>query len=529
MKILKQNLWCLLAFVSIMAVAQSDWQSNPMVRLTMNVYAEQIAANPQDYSAYYGRAKEYFRYGEMDLALVDLNEAIKYFPQQMASELSQAYTMRGLIYQEKGKLNNALVDLNKALQLDATSRFSLIARADLLFEMGDYEHAYEDYQSLLRRDVRCQEAYIGLARIALKEANMGLCNDYLKKLQETNPRSPEMYVARGAVYEEMKEWRKAADDYVSAMIYGDNHSAVAALSLLAKKTYYPVVEALTAAIELTDDKGFYLFLRGTIHMNHAQYTPSIKDWNEIIEQKYYHYQSIYANRANCYLHLGQFEYALADIQTAIDMKGDEVSYFIVRSKINRIMGFFDKAAEDLAIAATFDIANVEVLQQKGLLAAEQGNLEAALGFYNEAILYNADDAYSYLLRSVNYEKMGNLTAAANNCQMVISLPEEVPTFATLRGFAWARLGRAAEAEQWIEAVLREKGDMVGGIEYYQAACLYAQTGNKERAYHYLELAFKAGYADYYNIYFECDSPISLAPLRGESDFSSLVQAYSSIF
>lgn len=529
MKIGLRTLLCMSVFVSSMLMAQTDWRNNPMVRVTMNVYAEQIAANPEDYNAYFARAKEYFRYGEMDLALADLNAAIKYFPQQMDSDLSQAYTMRGLIYQQEGKLNNALVDLNKALQLDATSRFSLIARGDLLYDMGDYENAKSDYQLLLRRDARCQEAYLGLARVALKENNMGVCEDNLKKAQETNPSSPELYVARGAIYEEMREWRKAADDYVLAIVYGDNHTAIAALSKLSKKSHNAVIEALTVAINESDDKGYYHFLRGTIHKNNASYSASIKDWNEIIDQKYFHYHSIYSNRAYCYMHLGQFEYALIDIQTAIDMKNDEVAYFIMRSKLNRIMGEYEKAAEGLSIAATFDPAHIELLHQRGLLAAEQGDHETALNYYNEAVMYNADDAMSYLLRAINYEAMGDTVAAHNNYEMILTVSEETPRFNSLRGFAWAKLGRVAEAEQWIESVIRNEGEFVNGADYYNAACLYAQTGNRVKAYDYLEKALKAGYADYYNIYFESDSPISLAPLRNEQDFRDLVQAYSSIF
>ena len=64
------------------------------------------------------------------------------------------------------------------------------------------------------------------------------------------------------------------------------------------------------------------------------------------------------------------------------------------------------------------------------------------------------------------------------------------------------------------------------------ARVYILGRSKERgaqALRYLEEAFKQGYGDYYNIYFENDSPISLEPLRSDPDFRMLVQQYSSIF
>ena len=103
--------------------------------------------------------------------MADLNQAIKYYPREEASDLSQAYTVRGLIYQIQGNDMKALDDFNEALVLDSSSRFSLICRADLLREMGDYKQAKDDYQLLLRRDARSQEAYLGLAIIAHKENN----------------------------------------------------------------------------------------------------------------------------------------------------------------------------------------------------------------------------------------------------------------------------------------------------------------------------------------------------------------------
>ena len=530
MKIVLRLFFPLLCMLPIVATAQTNsYMNNPMVRVTMETYAAMLRENPQDYTIYYSRGKDYYQYGDYEKALTDLDAAIKYFPRQEASDLSQAYTIRGLIYQMKDDNSLALSDFNEALVLEPTSRFSLISRADLLRDMGDYKHAKEDYQQLLRRDARCQEAYLGLAIIAYKENNMGLCHDNMTKAEQSNPTNVDFYMTRGAIYEEMGEWRKAADDYVSAMVYGDNRGSVAALNKLSAVAYEPVVAALTVAIGRVDEKGFYYYIRGAIHMNNKHYSASIQDWNTIVEQKYLHFHSVYYNRGFCYMRLGQFEYAIDDMSTAIRMKGDQMPYYLVRSKVYRILGQFDKAAEDIAIAATFDVANPEMLQQRAMLATEQRNLEEALNHYNEAIMYCADDASLYLLRGDTYAALGDAESAMRNYTMMLNVQEEVPAFDTLRGFAMARMGQNADAEVWMEQVMMSLQGVPTSDDYYKAACLYAHTGNFEQAYNYLEQALKAGYGDYFNLYFEYDSPISLAPLRNEPAFRELIKSYREMF
>lgn len=529
MKIVLKGLLLALLLIPVQVLAQKSYLKDPMVRIAMSTYTAQIEANPGDYSAYYNRAKEYYRFGEKDLALADFDKAIALFPVGEASDLSQAYTMRALIHQENGRYNEALSDFNEALKLDPQSYFSLLGRADLLYEKGDYSYAQGDYQMLLRRDARCQEALLGLARVAYKEQNIGSCREYLAKAQEANPSNAEFYVKRGRFYEEMAEYDHAANDYLTAMFYGDNNHSAAALGKLAKIDYDAVIEALTSTIDATEDKGFYYFIRATIHKNNYRYSASIQDWNTIIENKYFYHNTIFANRAYCYMRLGQFDYAINDISKAIVMKGDEMSYYMLRGTLYRLQGIFDKAVEDLSIAATFDPTNVALLQERGLLAMEQNDYEAASGYYNDAVMYNAENARSYLLRADNNMLQGNIEAAMRDYEMMLNIPEEKPSIASLRGFALARLDRIVEAEAWIEAVIEASGTVVDAETYYYAACLYALTGNKLQAYDYLERAFNGNYGDYYNVYFECDSPVSLAPLRNELDFTELVRNYNSIF
>ncbi|MBO7317689.1 MAG: hypothetical protein J6U43_03090, partial [Bacteroidales bacterium] len=170
-----------------------------------------------------------------------------------------------------------------------------------------------------------------------------------------------------------------------------------------------------------------------------------------------------------------------------------------------------------------------VLSQRAMLATEQGKHEEALEYYNEAVLCSADNASLYLLRGDTYTLLQDTESAMRNYEIMLGTYEDTPTFATLQGFAYARMGRNVEAEAWMECVMQGIKGIPAPEDYYNAACLYAHTGNKARAYYYLEEALKAGYGDYFNLYFEYDSPTSLASLRNEPDFRELIRNYSEMF
>ena len=94
-------------------------ENDDLVKAMMEVYAEELAANPQDYRTYYSRAMAYFGQGDMKKALSDIDNAIKYFPRKEKDDLAQAYLLRAKILSERGETKSALTDLNSALRFVA--------------------------------------------------------------------------------------------------------------------------------------------------------------------------------------------------------------------------------------------------------------------------------------------------------------------------------------------------------------------------------------------------------------------------
>ena len=83
------------------AFAQSGL-NDPMTKAMMDVYDQEIAANPQAYEIYFRRANEYYKFDQYLRALSDIDNAIKYTPKENTDLLFQCYSLRGDTYQMLG-------------------------------------------------------------------------------------------------------------------------------------------------------------------------------------------------------------------------------------------------------------------------------------------------------------------------------------------------------------------------------------------------------------------------------------------
>ena len=258
-----------LSAVSAPAVAGND----DLVNAMMEVYAEELAANPQDYRTYYSRSMAYFGKGDMEKALSDINNAIKYFPRREKDDLAQAYLLRAKILTVKGENKPALTDLNSALRLVPNHRLALKDRGDLLCKMGQYDLAKIDYSQLLRMDTRSQSAYMGLARV---EAHIGQpvrAKDLLAQAVNLSPKDPAVYLERSEIYKEMGLLPEAVDDLVYAVSLDDGRSgAIQQLVAYSNEAYSEVIAGLNRNIGRFPRQGMLYYVRGSIYKERTSST-----------------------------------------------------------------------------------------------------------------------------------------------------------------------------------------------------------------------------------------------------------------
>jgi len=531
---LKSHIPALLAIAAVLccghALAAQDSAEDQMTRAVFDVYNKIINENPGDYEAWLNRANAYYSRNEYMRALNDVDKALELIPAKEADLRVQAYLMRANIFDQTGRRLKALEDLNSALAIKPEYYVAVYQRANVNYELGNYTQARDDYRRLLRGNSRSPEALIGLARIAVKENNLGLANEYLDQAVAADPNDADLYVRRASVRRLMNNDRGAVDDLILALSTDSRNSrATSDLIKLSNENYPAVIDGLTSAISQAPNVGMFPYLRAFIAQAHHRYTAALADYQSLIDRNLYNYHGIYASMAECDYALGNYQRALDNIDRALSMDRNTASHFIVRSKILRALKRFDEARDDAAKALAFKGDNTDALLQMGLCYVSLQNYAEAANLFGEATM-SRPLPLPFMMRAWVLETYLNQPVAASGFyNQVVELPEtSADSPDSLHGFALLFSGHTDEAMRWMQTVLDNNTDPDGYINYL-ATCLYAQAGDTDRAFSCMQKSLENGYADYHNWTADDDARINVAPIREDLRFHQLMQRYAIIF
>ncbi len=332
----------LIACTGIAASAQKGL-SDPMTKAMMEVYEQELTANPKAYDIYFRRANEYYKFDQYLRALSDVDNAIKYTPAEDTDMLFQCHSLRGEIYQMLGKHADALTDFTEALRLDPTSFMALYQKGNSEYELGNYADAKNSYNRLRASNGRSAEALTGLARVAVKENNLGLASQYMDDAVSMMPTDSDIYVRRSSVRRMLGNNTGAVEDLIMAISIDSNAKAFQELINVSNQDYPAVITALSNAVHQAPEQGMFYYIRGVIAQAHNHYPSAIADYRKIIDENLYNYAGIYASLGECYYALCDFEQALENVNQAIGMSSDNGEYFLALARIYRAQGRNDDA------------------------------------------------------------------------------------------------------------------------------------------------------------------------------------------
>lgn len=500
----------------------------PMTKAVMNVYKQLLTEDPTDYETYYRRACEYYKHNQYNLALNDINNAIKYIPGNMSDTRIEQHTLRANIYIQMDSLDKALFDLNQAYALDPYSYLTLYQKANLEYQLGDYQSAKSDYTRMLRTNSRSTEALIGLARVAVKENNLGLANEYIDKAVAISPSDADIYVRRASVKTLMGNDNGAVDDLILAISTDNNNTkALHELVKMGNTNYSAVMTGLSNAIRQAPNVGMFYYIRAVIAEYHFNYIAAISDYKKIIKENLYNYYGIYASLADCYYALGKYDDALDNIDFALAGSTKVKSYFVTKAKILRALNNNTEALKNADFALNLDANYNEGLKIKALLLNDINKHKEATAFWGEISLNDSQNAFALIMRGWILEKeMNQRVYAQNFYQRAVEVDGN--NLMSLKGFAHIALGNNNDAINWIESIVANT-QQHDGKEYYYATCIYSWVGDYDKALDYMAKALDKGYANYHDWTKNNDANINVAPIRNFPEFKELLKKYSIIF
>lgn len=502
-----------------------------MQQATMKAYDKLIAENPKDFKTLYSRGNGYYRQNQLGKALSDVNAAIHAAPATDKGFLFDAYSLRGGIYEQMKKYDEALADYKKALGLSPKDYGTLYQIANLEFEKGDYAAAKKDYQGLQRLNPRSQEALFGLARVAIKENDIATAQKLCKQGVELEPSQAISYMRQASVYRMMGNNADAVDDYAIALQLDRNMmpAALREMAELACTDYAAVMTGLQKAIDKNPRNGVMYYIRAMIAKAHFHYLPAIADFSYIDTNNLLNLPSLYTELADCYYNLGKYTEALEKADYAIGSSSNNRDAYVMKSLIKSAQGAYKAAIENADKALAKDQTYAPAFIAKGI--AQQGFKlypEASSTFGSALQLDGRYPLYYFYRGDVLRTYLNMAEQAKQFYEDVLKMEYPADQVASFRGFADLFLGNIAAGDAWIDSLTANVKDSDGEIAYY-AACYWAQRGDKDRAFKYMEDALKAGYASYHNWTKALDGGINVAPLRDDARFDALLKSYSNLF
>jgi tetratricopeptide (TPR) repeat protein len=181
-------------------------------------------ANPlpplKDASAYFNRALENYKQGQLDQALADYNKAIELDPKG-----AYAYYGRGNVYKNQGQLNQALAEYTKALQLDPTFAAAYFNRGLVYSDQGKLDQALPDFNLAIQLDPTFAVAYNNRGIVYYKQGQLDLALADYNLAIEFDPKYAAAYNNRGIVYSDQGKLDQALSDYNQSLTLDPKNAA----------------------------------------------------------------------------------------------------------------------------------------------------------------------------------------------------------------------------------------------------------------------------------------------------------------
>ncbi len=429
---------------------------------------------------YKGRGWTYFNVGEHNLAMRDLDQAIKLDPKDAGG-----YYYRARVYSSKGEYDQAIRDIDQAIKLDPNNAEIYNIRAGIYVARGELDKAIADFDHVIRLDPKAG-AYInrGIAYADKGELDKAVA-DYSRVIR-LDPEFAKAYNNRGNAYVRKGDLDKAVADYSQAIrldpeyaeAYNNQGNAYVRKGELDKA----IVE-YNQAIGLDPEYADAWYNRGATYADKGELDKAVADYDQAIKLDP-EYAEVYNNRGVAYFRKGDLDKAVADYSQAIRLRPKAEAYNN-RGVAYFLKGQLDKAVADYSQAVRLDAKFAKAYNNRGNAYFRKGDLDKAVADYSQAIRLKPKYAEAYTSRGDAYVNKGELDKAIADYNQAIGLkPKDAKAYNNL---AWilatcpeSRIRDGAEAVGLAERACQLKNYKTPTLLDTLAAA-YAEAGEFDKA------------------------------------------------
>jgi tetratricopeptide (TPR) repeat protein len=395
----------------------------------MRACAAEIQRNPEQATPYLVQAALYLARSDPKSAITRLDHAIRLDPNNLEIRKSRMTAFDAL-----GDLDHAVQECEQIVALGGLgeretglrSKYAaqLLARADQYRRSAQLDKALADYDHALRLFPKDPAALTGRGLTQFQKGNFDRAIADYSQVMALGAATGETYHNRRLAYEAKREYEFALDDYLSAARLDPAYR-----SLGLGPEYAPV-----------------LGKRGDAHLAKGEFDAAIADYEHALKLQP-GLLAVRANRALAQSEKHNFDQAIADYTAIIAAGAATAETYNNRRLAYEAKGDYDHAVEDYLNAARIDAAygNIKLSSKydppfvhHGDVHLAQGDLEAAIGDYDQAIKLDPSLAGAWAGRARAYLKKPDLEHAIADFDQAFTLAPNNPEIRAQRREAYTQ-------------------------------------------------------------------------------------------
>lgn len=457
-----------------------------------------------------GQNEEYGR------ALTAADLAIKYLPKKDAEYIIFAYTTRAGVYLHLEDTVKAMSDYDTAIKVKPDEGALYEKRAQIYFEQERYDLAAADYHKMIELNPGDVMGYMGLGRNANEQRNWTEAIkqfDYVTKLSSDYSSG---YSFRAESYIGLEKWNEATDDIVSALALEWDRKAMYLATTLKEPAFTMLVSKMKIQSVKSPNEARWPYVMGTMYQHEKQYKKAVEAYEEANKRNVS--PAILRWVAHCYSEMGLYENALNSIDQALNMDSTDLVNLERKANILYEMGNAKSAIDVYTQVLNTQPEYAFGYYRRGWFKELTGDFDGAIEDLSICVVLDPEESYAFETRGDIYLRQGKKELAEADFLKVIEI-ENTPEKYSCIHYAYQGLGQYDKAIEMMDSIIAREEDRAGS--YYDAACLYSQMDNKQKALEYLEKSLELGYRRFAHIERDQD----MDPIRDMEEFKALILKY----
>lgn len=483
---------------------------------------KELQDNPKNGYASIWMAVVYNNQGELGRALSMANHAVENIPKKDKEYVAFAFMGRGNLYGSLGKKDEALADYTSAIKASPESGDAYEERGDLYRSMGKLELAEADYRKMIEMDPGSVNGYVGLGLTAELDGRRTDAISYYDYAIKLDPNLSFAHSARANAYIALGEYEKASDDIITALAIDGDDTAFYLMQTVGDSSMVTMATKLKVKAAAEPNNGYWPYCLGVVYERSRMYAEAIANYQICMDRNP---APITAYRlAVCNNELCRYAEALKHIDRAMELDSTDGRFILEKADILYNSG---DAAQAIDAAGEYIAANPEESSgyyTRGFYKKYSRDVDGAISDFTTAVILSPDDETNYIQRGTMYEQKGDTAAARADYRKAVFLDSKAAhdsTYSQSKAIyrAYLGLGMADKAAEFVDSMLAATPDDYNIL--YNAACLYAQTGETRKALEYLRKALEKGFRRLTLINYD----YSLDAIRKLPEFLQLTSEY----